>query len=167
MNAKEQAVAIHATLDSSGRVLGQLGGPRKAPTSEEGKTALSAIRAHGYVVLKGALRTDRQKVVRSEVERIASSEGRKSGRNRFEGRKTVRPYGLLGKSRAFDELVIHERVVELLDALLLPNYLLTASQVFCFFVFFQRSSFSTCFFQAIHSHLLCFKSFHFEISLFF
>jgi ectoine hydroxylase-related dioxygenase (phytanoyl-CoA dioxygenase family) len=53
---------------------------------------------------------------------------RREGRNNFEGRLTNRPYGILGKSRAYDALLIHPRIIRLLDQLLLPNYLVTASQ---------------------------------------
>jgi len=50
------------------------------------------------------------------------------GRNTFEGRKTERVYTLVAKGRPFADMVAHPRILTLLDRLLMPNYLLTASQ---------------------------------------
>ena len=50
------------------------------------------------------------------------------GRNNFEGRRTTRVYGLPAKTRATDRLILHPRVVQILDDLLLPNPLLSAMQ---------------------------------------
>ena len=49
------------------------------------------------------------------------------GRNDFEGFETNRVYGLLAKSPTEAELVTHPRVLAILDALLLPGYLLSAN----------------------------------------
>lgn len=57
------------------------------------------------------------------------AQGAGKGRNRFEGRNTERLYGILGKgTRAFDALAEHPTILALNDAVLQPNYLLTASQ---------------------------------------
>ena len=53
------------------------------------------------------------------------------GRNNFEGVKTERVYTLIGRGRIFEEIVEDQRVLDILDALFLPNYLLTASQAIC------------------------------------
>ncbi len=51
------------------------------------------------------------------------------GRNVFEGHYTQRAYSLLAKTRVCDDLVEHPpRVLALLDALLMPNYLLSQLQ---------------------------------------
>ena len=49
------------------------------------------------------------------------------GRNDFEGFDTNRVYGLLAKSPTEAELVTHPRVLAILDAMLLPGYLLSAN----------------------------------------
>ena len=49
------------------------------------------------------------------------------GRNDFEGYATNRVYALLAKAPSVAELVEHPAVVALLDALLLPGYLLSAN----------------------------------------
>jgi len=43
-------------------------------------------------------------------------------------KKTQRVYGLVGKSRVFDHIVEHPRILDLVDSLLLPNYLLATYQ---------------------------------------
>src|SRR5262249_46764622 len=48
--------------------------------------------------------------------------------NDFEGFRTERVYSLVGRGRVFEDLVEHPRVLGICDALLEPNYLLTASQ---------------------------------------
>ena len=65
--------------------------------------------------------------IKQVVLEITDNEARK-GRNAFEGRNTSRPYAILAKSRIFDMMVEHPRILRLLDSLLLPNYLITASQ---------------------------------------
>ena len=50
------------------------------------------------------------------------------GRNDFEGHRTRRIYSLVGKGRVFEDLAEHPRILAICDALLEPNYLLTASQ---------------------------------------
>ena len=49
------------------------------------------------------------------------------GRNDFEGFATNRVYGLLAKSPTEATLVTHPRVLAILDAMLLPGYLLSAN----------------------------------------
>lgn len=54
-----------------------------------------------------------------------------AGRNGFEGERTQRVYSLVGRGRAFERTAEHPAILELLDALLRPGYLLTASQAIC------------------------------------
>jgi ectoine hydroxylase-related dioxygenase (phytanoyl-CoA dioxygenase family) len=54
-----------------------------------------------------------------------------AGRNNFEGFKTERVYTLVGRGKVFEEIAQDARVLALLDALLMPGYLLTASQAIC------------------------------------
>jgi hypothetical protein len=56
-----------------------------------------------------------------------------AGRNSFEGFKTERVYTLVGRGKVFEEIVEDARVTALLDALLQPGYLLTASQAICIY----------------------------------
>jgi ectoine hydroxylase-related dioxygenase (phytanoyl-CoA dioxygenase family) len=54
-----------------------------------------------------------------------------TGRNAFEGFRTERVYTLVGRGRVFEEIVEDARVLAILDRLLRPGYLLTASQAIC------------------------------------
>lgn len=56
-----------------------------------------------------------------------------SGRNNFEGFQTERVYTLVGRGQVFEDIVQDARVLALLDALLAPGYLLTASQAICIY----------------------------------
>lgn len=56
-----------------------------------------------------------------------------AGRNNFEGFKTERVYTLVGRGKVFEDIAEDERVVALLDAVLSPGYLLTASQAICIY----------------------------------
>mmetsp|Transcript_30886 Transcript_30886/g.57682 ORF Transcript_30886/g.57682 Transcript_30886/m.57682 type:complete len:84 (-) Transcript_30886:74-325(-) len=55
-------------------------------------------------------------------------DGKKSnlGSNNFEGHKTNRVYVLLAKLRAFDQIAENKRVLDVMDRMLMPNYLLSA-----------------------------------------
>lgn len=54
-----------------------------------------------------------------------------SGRNNFEGFRTERVYTLVARARCFEQIAEDARVLALLDRLLAPGYLLTASQAIC------------------------------------
>lgn len=87
---------------------------------------LDAIREHGYVVIPSLLGDAELAEIRAQLRPHLGDEG--SGRNNFEGYATERVYALVGKGEAFARMVEHPRVLALCDALLQPNYLLTASQ---------------------------------------
>jgi len=53
------------------------------------------------------------------------------GRNNFEGERTQRIYSLVGRGAVFERTVEHPLVLQFVDALLRPGYLLTASQAIC------------------------------------
>ena len=57
--------------------------------------------------------------------------GAHAGRNNFEGLRTERVYTLVGRGRCFERIAEDARVLALLDRLLAPGYLLTASQAIC------------------------------------
>jgi ectoine hydroxylase-related dioxygenase (phytanoyl-CoA dioxygenase family) len=56
-----------------------------------------------------------------------------AGRNNFEGYKTERVYTLVGRGKVFEDIAEDARVMAILDALLMPGYLLTASQAICIY----------------------------------
>lgn len=86
---------------------------------------LAALDRDGYVILDNLITERQVEAVRAAVTPLLD----RSGRNTFEGLATQRVYSVLAKTRACDRLVDHPRVLALLDALLLPNYLLSQLQV--------------------------------------
>ena len=80
----------------------------------------------GYVVLEGVLSASELTEVRNAL--VPLLDQGPSGRNDFEGTRTQRVYTLVGRGNAFERLVEHPRVLAVTDELLLPNFLLTASQ---------------------------------------
>ena len=86
---------------------------------------LQSIEETGYVLIENLL--DEGELSRLR-EGLAPFLARHRGRNRFEGAKTERIYTLVAMGEPFAALVEHKRILALLDRLLMPNYLLTASQ---------------------------------------
>jgi hypothetical protein len=93
---------------------------------EERDGELERLRTDGYVVLEGVLSADE---IGELTRAIAAFErDRPMGRNDFEGERSHRVYSLAGKGAPFLRLAEHPRIVELCDALLLPNWLLSTMQ---------------------------------------
>jgi ectoine hydroxylase-related dioxygenase (phytanoyl-CoA dioxygenase family) len=87
---------------------------------------LELLQRDGYVILERLL--DRP-VIAELIEALAPFEaGRPMGRNAFEGERSQRVYSLAGKGDVFLRLIEHPEIVALLDAVLLPNYLLSTAQ---------------------------------------
>lgn len=86
---------------------------------------LQALERDGYVILEDLIDRDRREHIRDESRRLLE----RTGANPFEGLKTQRVYAPLSKTRAIDDLIDHPRLLELLDAVLLPNYLLSQAQI--------------------------------------
>src|SRR5688572_23404945 len=84
-----------------------------------------ALEQNGYVILEGLIDRAGCERIKEESLRLAD----KTGANRFEGHLTQRVYAPLSKTRAIDDLMDHPRILALLDALLLPNYLLSQAQI--------------------------------------
>jgi ectoine hydroxylase-related dioxygenase (phytanoyl-CoA dioxygenase family) len=83
----------------------------------------------GFVILPGVLND-------SDVEALCAAlqpylDLGFEGRNDFEGEYTQRVYSLVGRGSAFERTAEHPAVLELVDRLLRPGYLLTASQAIC------------------------------------
>jgi len=101
------------------------GQPRDAVVDAD----LAAIRRDGYTIIEGLLGDADLERTRRDLEPHLASDP--SGRNNFEGYRTQRVYSLAGKGAVFADLAEHPRILAICDALLLPNYLLTASQAIC------------------------------------
>ena len=88
-------------------------------------THLAALGSAGFTIIPDFLSADQLDRVRQG---LAPHLGGHSGRNDFEGFDTERVYTLVARGRLFEDLAEDARLLALLDANLLPGYLLTASQ---------------------------------------
>jgi hypothetical protein len=85
----------------------------------------AALMRDGYVVIERLLDTETCEAIRTETGRLLGA----TGRNAFEGLKTQRVYNILAKTRIFDDLIDHPRLLALIDRLFEPNYLLSQAQI--------------------------------------
>lgn len=92
------------------------------------KKALTELEEQGYTLIEGFLAPT---ILQQVDERLEELRGRYQGRNNFEGESTERIYTLVSRGQVFQDIVEDRRILALLDALFLPNYLLTANQAIC------------------------------------
>jgi ectoine hydroxylase-related dioxygenase (phytanoyl-CoA dioxygenase family) len=83
----------------------------------------------GFVILRDVLRTPESDALRAALQPYLELDFH--GRNNFEGERTQRVYSLVGRGAVFEHTAEHPAVLELVDRLLQPGYLLTASQAIC------------------------------------
>jgi ectoine hydroxylase-related dioxygenase (phytanoyl-CoA dioxygenase family) len=87
---------------------------------------LESLQRDGYVILEQVLDPP---AIDELVAALAPFEAsRPMGRNAFEGERSQRVYSLAAKGEPFLRLIEHPAIVALLDAVLLPNYLLSTAQ---------------------------------------
>ena len=87
--------------------------------------AVDQLEADGFVVLRELVGREELAAIRAEL--APHLTGRFFGRNDFEGSRSERVYALLAKAPSVAVLVEHPAVLELVDAILHPNYLLSAN----------------------------------------
>ena len=90
--------------------------------------ALDELNSQGFTIIPDFLSPQVLQQVDARLEEIR---GKHSGRNSFEGEATERIYTLVSRGKVFQDIVEDERILAVLDELLLPNYLLTANQAIC------------------------------------
>jgi hypothetical protein len=122
----EQSKAIHDGFNSNKELAVFV-----RPVSNTKSREFEQLMENGYVILRNLLAPQQMQAMRENFWSEVQKERNAMGRNRFEGEHTYRVYGLLGKSRVYDCLAEHARVMSICDELLLPNYLVTASQGIC------------------------------------
>lgn len=88
-------------------------------------THLSNLAVDGFSVIENALPETVMDAVRSELEPYLQQQ--KMGRNNFEGEHSERVYALLAKSPSMAHLIEHPMILDIVDALLPRNYLLSAA----------------------------------------
>jgi ectoine hydroxylase-related dioxygenase (phytanoyl-CoA dioxygenase family) len=90
---------------------------------------LDHYQQHGFVILRDVLGASEISALRAALQPYLELDVR--GRNNFEGERTQRVYSLVGRGEVFERTAEHPAVLELVDSLLQPGYLLTASQAIC------------------------------------
>ena len=90
---------------------------------------LSRYHEQGFVILRDALSATEIDALRAALQPYLDLGDQ--GRNNFEGERTQRVYSLVGRGTVFERTTEHPAVLELIDTLLRPGYLLTASQAIC------------------------------------
>lgn len=87
-------------------------------------TLLDRLQTDGYVILPSLLPPAQVRAVRDAL--APWLQGDKPGRNDFEGFRSERVYALLAKSPVFAELAAHPLVLDVCEAVLGPNFMLSA-----------------------------------------
>ena len=87
--------------------------------------AQDALNAHGFLVIEGLLTNDEVQAIKAALAPWFG--GKHFGRNNFEGLYTERVYALLAKAPAIARIIEHPIILQLLDQLLPPHYLLSAA----------------------------------------
>ncbi|CAK9000205.1 Uncharacterized protein Rv3633 [Durusdinium trenchii] len=125
---KAQAKAIHEALtaDPGKSISFEAAKLPVEQADEQTKRDLAALFRDGFLVIEGVLTTEQIETARAGLRKL--TDGSTNGRNGFEGELTERVYGLPAKTRCCDEMIEHPRVLNLLDCILEPNYLLSAMQ---------------------------------------
>jgi ectoine hydroxylase-related dioxygenase (phytanoyl-CoA dioxygenase family) len=88
--------------------------------------ALPALRELGCVIVEDALSVGEIDALTAAIAEI--EDGHPLGRNVFEGQRSHRLYSLVARGRPFEDIAQHPVALELLDAILLPNWLLSNCQ---------------------------------------
>ena len=96
------------------------------PTDKSGfDQQLAELETQGFTFIEDFLSPQTLARVNESFDRLLGQHG---GRNNFEGHLTERIYTLVARDPVFQEIVADERVMAFCNAVLQPNYLLTASQ---------------------------------------
>ncbi|KAI9004534.1 phytanoyl-CoA dioxygenase family protein [Hyaloraphidium curvatum] len=98
---------------------------RQADRSPETMANVEKLLKDGYVVIEKAVSADLCRKIKAAVHREQSGY---HGHNYFEGETTRRTDHLVNKLSVVEPLVLHPKVLNVLDHVLNPNYLLSASQ---------------------------------------
>jgi len=85
---------------------------------------LRQLDSDGYVILPSLLPPSQVKAIKDAL--APYLQGKLKGRNDFEGYDSERVYALLAKSPVFAELAAHPLVLEVSEAILGPNFMLSA-----------------------------------------
>lgn len=95
------------------------------PTQDQTKEHVRRIQEDGYTIIESLL-------TETEIQRLRNAlapylQGEHMGRNNFEGHDSERVYALLAKHPDFSLIVEHPQIMPILEAMLEPDFLLSAN----------------------------------------
>jgi ectoine hydroxylase-related dioxygenase (phytanoyl-CoA dioxygenase family) len=103
---------------------------RRLPEGFDLAGHLARLDEQGFTIVEDFMSADQLARFR---EGLAPLLGTYRGRNSFEGRATERVYTLVGRGAVFEDITDDPRLMAILDRLLAPNYLLSASHAICIY----------------------------------
>ncbi len=105
----------------------ELGNPLPAGGAGLGAGVAEAVEARGFAVVTGLLDSQACAALIDEVRRVEREHDVAFGQNDFEGFRTRRIFNLISRSEAFRDLVLHDRMDEIVEAILGEGYLLSGT----------------------------------------
>lgn len=94
-------------------------------TSLDAEQHVQQIARDGFTIIPELLNADEVAACSVELDALL---GRHRGRNDFEGFQTERIYTLINHGKRFQDLCEHPQIIEVIDRLLSPGYLLSVAQ---------------------------------------
>jgi hypothetical protein len=82
----------------------------------------------GYLIIPNLLSAEQLAKTKAVCHALQKRYKNPFGRNLFEGAKTKRVNNVANKSSVMDEMLLHPRILNVLDHVLSPNFLLTVTQ---------------------------------------
>lgn len=76
------------------------------------------VRRDGYTILSDAIESDLIDELAADLTRLERDLGIEPGKNRFEGRKTIRVYNLLVHAAVYRRIPVHDRVLPVVERVL-------------------------------------------------
>jgi ectoine hydroxylase-related dioxygenase (phytanoyl-CoA dioxygenase family) len=85
------------------------------------------VEANGYAIIRDVLDRPACEALAAEIDRIEAEHGIEFGTNDFEGLRTRRIFNLIARGPLFRDLVLNEQVLEVMNALLGVDFLLSGT----------------------------------------
>jgi ectoine hydroxylase-related dioxygenase (phytanoyl-CoA dioxygenase family) len=98
-----------------------------ADTPDLAREVGAVVESDGYAIVEGVIDRETCGLLVEEVDRVEREFGIAFGKNDFEGFQTRRIFNLISRGPRFRELVIHERVLECVEAILGDGFLLSGT----------------------------------------
>lgn len=98
-----------------------------ATDSDLGWRVAEAVEAEGYAIVTNLIDVERCRVLVAEIDRIEADHDIEYGANDFEGFQTRRVFNLIARGEAFRKLVIDEKLLSIVGAIVGDGFLLSGT----------------------------------------